>query len=168
LKLLTSLVSWRWTPCVALIASSLLYVLIVVLVTPTTLSFGGSPAFGGSPKGVNVIEGPPTTNAMGAPRTPPDRQREAAAQPPGVMMVAPVAPQPPTPAPAPVEEIHRPEPLPPPPPEPEPAPAEADEHTQAPPPPVVNTKDRVLAAPLRMMPQISATVTPVTGPPPSE
>ncbi|MBI3203568.1 MAG: hypothetical protein HYZ29_18665 [Myxococcales bacterium] len=164
LKLLTSFVAWRWTPCVALIGSSLLYVLIVVLVTPKSLSFGGPPS-----KAVNVIEGPDPTNAL-APARGASRREPTAPAPPAMAPVmaappTPVAPLPPPPAPA--EEVRRAEPPPPPTPTPAaPDPAEADDEPHAAPPPPINARDRALSAPLRMMPQLTAN--PNTAPPPSE
>lgn len=165
LKILTSFVSWRWTPCVALIGSSLLYVLIVVLVTPKSLSFGGPPS-----KAVNVIEGPEPTNAMtparGATRREPAATREAPAMVPATPPPpAPVAPPPP---PSPADEPRRVEPAPPPPPAP-PAgePGEPDEEPHAAPPPPITARDRSLAAPLRMMPQLTANPNAVAPPPPA-
>jgi len=166
LKILTSFVSWRWTPCVALIGSSLLYVLIVVLVTPKSLSFGGPPS-----KAVNVIEGPEPTNAMtpsrGATRREPAATREA----PAMVPATPLPPTPvavPPPPPSPADEPRRVEPAPPPPPAPHAAePGEPDEEPHAAPPPPITARDRSLAAPLRMMPQLTANPNAVAPPPPA-
>jgi len=152
LKLLSAFVFWRWTPCFALIGSSLLYVLIVVLVTPKTLSFGGTP------KAVNVIEGPAPTNATppadrggASPRRSPPAQPASPALPPP----APATPAPPPP-PTPAEEPRR-EAPPPPPPAPAPAPAQPDDEEEPAPPPAVhqpNPNARFMAAPLRFIPPL--------------
>ncbi len=165
LKLLTSFVTWRWTPCVALIASSLLYVLIVVLVTPKTLSFGGSP------KSVNVIEGPAPANALttGADRAGSTPRRPAAAPPPTTPVLAPVPVAPP---PSPPEEPRRVEPPPAPAAPPPAAPThesaeDEEEGAAAPPPPAPNPNARFMATPLRFIPQLAASAGAVAAAPPS-
>ncbi len=157
IKLVASLIGWRWTPCIALVTSSLLYVLIVLLVTPANLNFGAGP------KAVNVIEDP-AANAItqGAPRA--DKGPATPRRP--TPAIAPPAPPPPTPVapspspPADPEERRAPAP-PAPPPAPPPAmpgaePAPEDEEVLSPPPPAAGPTGRFVATPLRMLPQLPA------------
>lgn len=153
LKSLLGFVTWRWTPCIALIASSLLYVLIVLLVTPKTL------AFGQTSKIVNVIEDTEPTNALmpartqptptpAAQRGPAPRLGNAPSQPP-MLQITPMAPPPPP-------EPHNDPPPPPPAPPPAPEPAEEEEAAPAPPPaPLSNPNARFMGTPLRFIPQIA-------------
>ena len=165
LKVLAELLKWRWTPTVALLASSLLYVLIALLVVPQTIAVPDE----SSPKSVNIVnamdrkgprpgqpddESPPGAPAPGRP--------QITTPPPPTVIAAP--PPPPAPAPPPpAEEPRREEPpAPPPPPPAQPTPAPEEEEGRAAPP----NRSRFAASPMRVLPTIAAQVQAAAPPAP--
>jgi hypothetical protein len=159
LKLLTSVVAWRWTPCLALVSSSLLYVLIVILVTPANLSFGGPPKV----SVVNVINAPAPVNAM-APPPPRGASPQPASAPPAPVMAPITASPTPPPAPPPPAAAEPSPAAPPPPPAPAPDDGEVEESPAPPPTPAataVQPNARFMAAPLRFIPPITPSAAPL-------
>jgi hypothetical protein len=161
-KLFKDIVEWRWTPCVAIIGSSLLYVLIAIIVVPSEIASTPPGKEAAAGRAVTVPEGMEPNNAFtGSPRrptAPPVVPPPPAPEAPPAM--APPPPPPPEPPPPPAEEPAREEPPPPPPAPPPPPPQEEEVEEEAEPvpaptaqvpPQTVEGRARFLAAPLRFM-----------------
>jgi hypothetical protein len=190
LTLFKTVMEWRWSPCVGLIASSLLYVLIAILVVPSEIATTAPAPLAASPTGTSTsprsmgmsADGMDQPNSfpggsrrgmgLGAPMNQPAPE-------PAPMVAPPPAPEPAPPPPA--EEPPREEPPPPPPPPPAPPPPpqqEEEEAEEAPAEPAPTTavvpqgRSRFMAAPLRFMPgnspQNPAIPPPAEAPPDGE
>jgi outer membrane biosynthesis protein TonB len=169
-KFLSLVAAWRWTPCVGLIASSLLFALLAIIVVPSTLKLPGPPAAG------NALEIPEQPNAIGTPISrAPEREtrplssprQQMTPMPPSPPLIRPAAPEPPPPAPEPEEKREEPPPPPPPPPA-QPAPQDEEDDEEQSEPAPTPTPPRFGAAPLRFLPQINRAVGNANGnaPPP--